>query len=210
MTRESRVSGGTTRVGRAVACAVAWSRAPAAARSEQAPPAPATPPAPAEGPVRTQAPSATRGVRDWFGRPAREGAPRRWQRQKSARLAMLSSFVVPGLGQLYNERELWAVVAAGVEFYFLGNAVIEQRETNRYRALVHADLDSIPGETEEMKQLRRERLRADREVFQRHRATPIPTTPPLWLSPLPSGLPPFPDAHPPPLHTSPPPPRAPP
>jgi hypothetical protein len=40
---------------------------------------------------------------------------------------------------VYNERELWAAVAAGVEFYFIGNWIVEQRLTNRYRTIVNAD-----------------------------------------------------------------------
>jgi hypothetical protein len=62
-----------------------------------------------------------------------------WQRQKSPRRAMIASFLIPGLGQLYNERPFWAAVAAGVEFYFLGSWVVEQRLTNRYRARYNAD-----------------------------------------------------------------------
>ena len=78
---------------------------------------------------------------DWVGRPARPTAPRAWQRQKSARVAMISSLLVPGLGQMYNEREFWAAVAAGFEYYFIGEWISEQRLTNRYRAIVNADPD---------------------------------------------------------------------
>jgi len=75
------------------------------------------------------------------GRDTAGAGPRRpaWQRQKSPRTAMFASFAIPGLGQLYNERPFWAAVAAGVEFYFLGSWVVEQRLTNRYRALYNAD-----------------------------------------------------------------------
>ena len=75
---------------------------------------------------------------DWIGRPSRPAAPRSWQRRKSARVAMFSSIVVPGLGQMYNEREFWAAVAAGFEFYFIGEWISEQRLTNRYRSIVNA------------------------------------------------------------------------
>lgn len=62
-----------------------------------------------------------------------------WRRQKSPRTAMFASWACPGLGQLYNERPFWAAVAAGVEFYFIGSWVEEQRLTNRYRAIYNAD-----------------------------------------------------------------------
>ena len=52
---------------------------------------------------------------------------------------MISSFLVPGLGQMYNEREFWAAVAAGFEFYFIGQWIVEQRLTNRYREIVNLD-----------------------------------------------------------------------
>lgn len=78
---------------------------------------------------------------DWFGRPPAKTRERTWQRRKSPRTAMLSSFLVPGLGQLYNEREFWALVAAGTEFYFIGTMVAEQRQTNRWRTVVNTTGD---------------------------------------------------------------------
>jgi len=81
------------------------------------------------------------GLRDWFGRPATEPVGRTWQRQKNPTVAMVSSFLVPGLGQLYNEREFWSVVAAGVHFYFLGDIIVEQRLANRYRTLKNLPVD---------------------------------------------------------------------
>jgi TM2 domain-containing membrane protein YozV len=80
---------------------------------------------------------------DWFGRPPGKTRERTWQRRKSPRVAMLSSFLVPGLGQLYNEREFWALVAAGTEFYFIGTLVAEQRQTNRWRTVVNATGDPL-------------------------------------------------------------------
>ncbi len=62
-----------------------------------------------------------------------------WQANKSPRTALFASFLVPGLGQLYDERPFWAAVAAGVEFYFIGSWVVEQRLTNRYLAIYNAD-----------------------------------------------------------------------
>jgi hypothetical protein len=116
---------------------------------------------------------------DWFGRPPSPWPRRAWQQRKSPLVAMMSSFVVPGLGQLYNEREFWAVVAAGVEFYFVGTIVTEQRETNRLRAQVNADPEN-------------DRLRA---LFELHRDNRTQATWLLGLSILLSGLQSFVDAH---------------
>jgi len=80
---------------------------------------------------------------DWFGRPPAKTRERAWQQHKSARVAMFSSFLVPGLGQLYNEREFWALVAAGTEFYFIGTMVAEQRQTNYWREVVNATGDEF-------------------------------------------------------------------
>ena len=114
-----------------------------------------------------------------LGRPADNRPLHAWQRTKSARVAFVSSLCVPGLGQLYNERELWAVVAAGVEFYFLGDLVAEQRTTNRLREQVHAD----PNDAEALVQ------------FKLHRDERIQSTWLLGLSALLSGLHAFVDAH---------------
>jgi len=80
---------------------------------------------------------------DWFGRPVPHPVVREWQKSKSPRVAMFGSFLVPGLGQLYNEREFWALVAAGVEFYFIGTVIDEQRQTNRWRVVANATDDPI-------------------------------------------------------------------
>ncbi|MFQ5600740.1 MAG: DUF5683 domain-containing protein, partial [Candidatus Krumholzibacteriia bacterium] len=86
--------------------------------------------------------------RDWFGRPAREPEKREWQRRKNPKLAMFSSFLVPGLGQLYNEREFWALVAAGVHIYFIGDIIVQARLANRYRTLKNIPID--PGDPEQV------------------------------------------------------------
>lgn len=116
---------------------------------------------------------------DWFGRPPVDRPQRAWQRRKSPRTAMLGSFLVPGLGQLYNEREFWAVVAAGVEFYFLGDVLVQQKAANRYRARLHAD----PSDT------------AAAVLFELHRDNRIQSTWLLGLAMLLSGLQAFVDAH---------------
>jgi hypothetical protein len=115
---------------------------------------------------------------DWVGRPAAPGPKRCWQRRKSGRVAMVSSFLVPGLGQMYNEREFWAAVAAGVEFYFIGNWIVEQRLTNRYRATVNANPDDQEA----------------RVLFELHRDNRIQSTWLLGVSMLISGLHAFVDA----------------
>jgi len=133
-------------------------------------PAPAVPP-----------PAAPWGetIESVLGRPADNRPHHAWQRAKSGKVAFVSSLAVPGLGQLYNERELWALVAAGVEFYFLGNMIAEQRTTNRLRERVHAD----PNDVEALVQ------------FKLHRDDRIQSTWLLGLSALLSGLHAFVDAH---------------
>jgi hypothetical protein len=76
---------------------------------------------------------------DWVGRRRRVRRGRFGRKQKSPRTAMIASFLWPGLGQMYNEREFWALVVAGFEFYFIGNWISEQRLTNHYRAIANAD-----------------------------------------------------------------------
>jgi len=78
-------------------------------------------------------PSTQLGVREWFGEPGPPQPKRAWQREKNPKVAMFSSLLVPGLGQLYNERGLWALVAAGVQFGFIADIIIQQRLTNPAR-----------------------------------------------------------------------------
>ena len=80
---------------------------------------------------------------DWFGRPPAKTREHTWQRRKSARTAMFSSFLVPGLGQVYNERTFWALVAAGTQFYFVGTMVSEQRQANHWRNIANATGDDF-------------------------------------------------------------------
>ena len=115
---------------------------------------------------------------DWLGPPGR-AEPRDWNRRKNPTLAMVCSFLVPGLGQLYNERELWTLVAAGVHFYFIGNIVAEARLTNRYRT--EKNLPDAPPEAE--------------VLFLLHRDNRIQSTWLLGLTLLLSGIQSFVDAH---------------
>lgn len=116
---------------------------------------------------------------DWFGRPPSPFPKRQWQTQKSPMTAMLASFVVPGLGQLYNEREFWALVAAGVEFYFVGEIVSEGRSIDRVQSQLALDPDD-------------QRLQA---VLELHRDNRIQAAWLLGLTILVSGLQSFVDAH---------------
>jgi hypothetical protein len=57
---------------------------------------------------------------------------RQWEREKSATVAMLSSMVLPGLGQLYNGRKYKAMIATGIFTYYLGTAWFEQKKSQEY------------------------------------------------------------------------------
>ena len=137
-----------------------------------APPARAASPAPPPEVVQL-------GLREWFGRPPAPREKAAWQRDKNPTVAMVSSFLLPGLGQLYNERELWSLVAAGVHFYFIGNIIVEARLTNHYRTL--KNLPEAPEEAE--------------ILFLLHRDNRIQSTWLLGLTILLSGLQSFVDAH---------------
>jgi len=56
---------------------------------------------------------------------------RQWERQKSPTVAVVSSMVLPGLGQLYNGRRIKTVIAVGAFSYYLGTAWLEQKEAQR-------------------------------------------------------------------------------
>ncbi|HET9012018.1 MAG TPA: DUF5683 domain-containing protein [Gemmatimonadaceae bacterium] len=135
---------------------------------------------------------ATAGVqlaaRDWFGRPAVAGPERRWQQDKNPTVAMVSSFLIPGLGQLYNEREFWSLVAASVHFYFIGDIVVEQRLTNRYNTLKNVPVDSLDAAAVA--------ARKEAEVlYLLHRDNRIQSTWLLGLTLILSGLQSYVDAH---------------
>ena len=134
------------------------------------------------------------GLRGWFGRPATEPVARTWQRQKNPTVAMVSSFLVPGLGQLYNEREFWSVVAAGVHFYFLGDIIVQQRLTNRYRTL--KNVPPPPVAPTDPEYLAWKEAQQDAEVlFLLYRDNRIQSTWLLGLTLLLSGLQCYVDAH---------------
>ncbi len=64
------------------------------------------------------------------GDPALDGAS--WRKKKNAKIAMLSALAIPGLGQIYNEKPLKAVIAASFEIFYLSRILhyyrMEKRE----------------------------------------------------------------------------------
>ena len=60
---------------------------------------------------------------------------RTWRSYKNPRLAMLCSLLIPGLGQLYNERPFKAAVAMGVETFYLSMIIQNYRNARREEAL---------------------------------------------------------------------------
>jgi len=127
-------------------------------------------------------------LRDWFGRPEVERGPLPWQREKNPTVAMVSSFLVPGLGQLYNEREFWSLVAAGVHFYFIGDIIVQARLANHYRTLANVPVDPA-DDVAVAEQKEAEAL------FLLYRDNRIQSTWLLGLTLLLSGLQSFVDAH---------------
>ena len=55
-----------------------------------------------------------------------------WQRKKTPRVAMVSSMLLPGLGQVYNGRRWKAIIFAGLETWFLANIMFEYRQADRF------------------------------------------------------------------------------
>ena len=64
------------------------------------------------------------------GEPDIEGTS--WQKRKNPRTAMLCALAFPGLGQMYNEKPLKAVIAFGVETFYILNIAHNRREAQRY------------------------------------------------------------------------------
>jgi hypothetical protein len=152
------------------------------ARAQSAPPpaAPGVRLPPATGPVSS--------YHDWFGRPPVDRPKREWQKKKSGRVALFSSLLFPGLGQLYNERAFWTVVAAGVEFYFIADIIVQQRLTNHFRALKNLPID--PNDPDQVAQQQEYTV-----LFLLHRDNRVQSTWLLGLTILVSGLQAYVDAH---------------
>ncbi len=126
--------------------------------------------------------------RDWFGRPPVDRVKRPWQESKNARVALFRSFLFPGLGQLYNEREFWSLVAAGIEFYFIGDIIVQQRLTNHYRTLKNEPFD--PDDPEDVAKNQEYTV-----LFVLHRDNRVQSSWLLGLTILLSGLQAYVDAH---------------
>lgn len=62
------------------------------------------------------------------GEPDIEGS--NWKKRKNPRTAMLCALAFPGLGQIYNEKPFKAVIALGVETYYIMNIVTNWRNAN--------------------------------------------------------------------------------
>ena len=59
--------------------------------------------------------------------------------QRSARNAILMTAVVPGWGQLYADAPFWSALAFGVQMYYLGSILMENRRVERQRVLRDAE-----------------------------------------------------------------------
>ena len=58
-----------------------------------------------------------------------------YREPKNGRLAMLCALLVPGLGQMYNEKPLKAAIAAGAETYYLSQILLNLRYSAREKKL---------------------------------------------------------------------------
>lgn len=58
-----------------------------------------------------------------------------WKKKKNARVAMLCALVFPGLGQMYNEKPYKAVLAMGLETFYLSQILFKYRAEARERKL---------------------------------------------------------------------------
>jgi Family of unknown function (DUF5683) len=56
----------------------------------------------------------------------------KWEREKSATVAMVSSMVLPGLGQLYNGRRIKTAIAVGAFSFYMGTAWLEQKQSQEH------------------------------------------------------------------------------
>jgi hypothetical protein len=58
-----------------------------------------------------------------------------YKEQRSGRLAMLYALLVPGLGQIYNEKPFKAAIAAGAETFYLSQVLLNERYSERQKKL---------------------------------------------------------------------------
>lgn len=59
---------------------------------------------------------------------------REWERRKNPRVAMLSSAVLPGLGQVYNGRRIKVAVMVGFMSFYTGNMIVNWRQHKLHEA----------------------------------------------------------------------------
>jgi hypothetical protein len=83
-----------------------------------------------------------------IGRDEVQGGQREWERKKVPRVAMLSSAVLPGLGQVYNGRRLKVGVLAGFMTFYTGNIIINWQKHKFHEA----QRDLLPQGTSAWKQ----------------------------------------------------------
>jgi hypothetical protein len=57
---------------------------------------------------------------------------RQWQRKKNTRVALFSSMILPGTGQVYNGRRWKTVIAVGISTFLVANIVIEGKLATFY------------------------------------------------------------------------------
>jgi hypothetical protein len=50
-----------------------------------------------------------------------------YRQRKSGRVAMMCALLCPGLGQMYNEKPVKAAIAAGVEYFYLSQILLNRR-----------------------------------------------------------------------------------
>ncbi len=65
---------------------------------------------------------------------------RKWERQKSAKVAFFSSMVVPGLGQTYNGRRIKTAIMVGLATFYATRAITE----NRFKVARRKVRDTFP------------------------------------------------------------------
>ena len=59
---------------------------------------------------------------------------REWERRKIPRVAMLSSAILPGLGQVYNGRRIKVAVMVGFMSFYTGNIILNWRQHKLHEA----------------------------------------------------------------------------
>jgi len=68
---------------------------------------------------------------------SREEVPglRKWQRKKSARVAMYSSMLLPGLWQVYNGRRIKTIIMVGLSTIYMSKIWLEHKNAQKRRII---------------------------------------------------------------------------